>query len=382
MKQPSRRATFRFLKAYFTAVSILFSYWWFFFKSRFYGDRYIEENISRVHRTSARKIHKSILQLQGLFIKVGQLFSIMTNFLPAAFREELENLQDAVPARPFEQIRQQIKKELGKFPEEIFKSFETTPLASASLGQVHIAITEGDKKVAVKVRHLDIEETARADLRTIWRILQLVKRFVDVRGLDNYYYEIEAMIKEELDFEKEAAYIDKISGNFADSDLVIFPTVFKEYSTGQVLTLGFLDGIKISDTDRLKDAGLDLSVIASNLITVYCQMIFIDGIYHADPHPGNVMVQNDGKIILIDFGAVGMLDQGTRSGLGSLLESIIKGDEEDSNETSGIIDISKDNSGFSITKSNILYLIEKRLDKYDVKMISDVIKELKEIIDE
>lgn len=328
MKQPSNRATIRFLKAYLTALWILVTYGWFFLKVRFFGSDYRTENIGAVHQRAAVRIEKTILELQGLFIKVGQLFSIMTNFLPSTFRKGLENLQDSVPARPYEQIRRQIELELGKPPEQLFASFEPFPIASASLGQVHEARTVEGDRVAVKVRHLNVENVAQADLRTIWRILQLVKKFVRIRGLDNYYYEIKAMVLDELDFSRESNHLATIAANFSESDVVTFPSVYKTFSGTRVLTLSYVDGYKISDVDSLVAAGVDLSALAQNLLTAYCQMIFVDGVYHADPHPGNILVQKDGKIVLLDFGAVGHLSDEMRSGLSTLMESIIKGDEE------------------------------------------------------
>lgn len=327
-KQPSNRATIRFLKAYFTALFILISYGWFFLKVRFLGTEYRFTRIEEVHRSAALRIEKSVLELQGLFIKVGQLFSIMTNFLPREFRTGLENLQDSVPARPYEQICAQIEGEFGQLPEQLFAKFEQEPVASASLGQVHTALTHEGHKVAVKVRHLNVETMAKADLRTIWRILQLVKKFVQIRGLDNYYYEIKAMVLEELDFEKESANIEKIALNFEQNSDVIFPKVYHPLSSKKVLTLSYLEGWKISDVEKIKGAGLDLNAIATKLLTAYCQMIFVDGVYHADPHPGNILVQEDGKLVLLDFGAVGHLGEDMRSGLGAMMESIIKGDEE------------------------------------------------------
>ncbi|MBN2529185.1 MAG: AarF/ABC1/UbiB kinase family protein [Deltaproteobacteria bacterium] len=328
MKQPPNRATIRFLKAYLTALWILISYGWFFFKVRLFGADYRLEHIGKVHQRAAVRIEKTILELQGLFIKVGQLFSIMTNFLPSTFRKGLENLQDAVPARPYDQIHRQVELELGSPPESLFASFSTTPIASASLGQVHEAMTIEGERVAVKVRHLNVENVAKADLRTIWRILQLVKRFVRVRGLDNYYYEIKAMVLDELDFNKEMGYLEAIADNFKDNDTVVFPSVYKELSGTRVLTLSYLSGHKISDVEKLNAAGLDLHQISTNLLTAYCQMIFVDGMYHADPHPGNVLVQENGQIVLLDFGAVGFLSSEMRSGLSALMESIIKADEE------------------------------------------------------
>ncbi len=322
------RATFRFLKAYFTTFLVLGSYSWLNFKSRFFGEGYRETRIDFVHQRNARRIEKTILKLQGLFIKVGQLFSIMTNFLPEEFRSGLENLQDSVPARPYSQIAQRIREELGAEPEEVFASFDETPEASASLGQVHRATTHEGNIVAVKVQHIGVESMSRADLKTIWRILNLVRRFFKTRGLDNYYHEIRAMILDELDFEKEAKYIEQIAANFEDNDKVLFPRVFEKLSTSRVLTLSYIDGDKLTDIEALKANGLDPKEIAKELLTIYCQMIFVDGIYHADPHPGNLLVQPDGTIALLDFGAVGKLEPQMRQGISSMLEAILKGDED------------------------------------------------------
>jgi ubiquinone biosynthesis protein len=327
-KPATAYATTRFLRAYLTTFVVLSSYAWLGAKARIFGGRYREDHVDAVHRRNARRIEATILALQGLFIKVGQLFSIMTNFLPEEFRAGLANLQDAVPARPYEQIERRVREELGGTPEEVFAAFERTPVASASLGQVHRATTREGQVVAVKVQHLGVEAMARADLKTIWRIVRIVRRFFRTRGIENYYHEIKAMIVDELDFLKEAGHIEAIAENFKDNDEVVFPRVHKPLSTPRILTLGWVDGIKIADTQRLREAGLDPAAVARDLLKVYCQMIFVDGLYHADPHPGNVLVRADGAIVLLDFGAVGKLEPSMRQGISSFLEAIIKGDEE------------------------------------------------------
>jgi ubiquinone biosynthesis protein len=325
---PPIRVRWRFLKAYLTTYTVIGSYLWLDLKSRLLGPAYKEERIIELHRKNAKRIEEAILRLQGLFIKVGQLFSIMTNFLPAEFRSGLKNMQDAVPARPYWQIEKRIREELGGSPLEIFSTFEQDPVASASLGQVHIATTKDGRKVAVKVQHIGVEDMSRSDLKTIRRIVGIIKVFFHVRGLDNFYKEIRSMILEELDFEHEASYIEEIAGNFKENDKVVFPRVVQELSTSRVLTLEYVDGIKIIERDKLIEAGLNPAETAKNLIIAYCQMIFIDGVYHADPHPGNILVQPDGKIVLLDFGAVGHLSQNMRQGISSFLEAIIKGDEK------------------------------------------------------
>ncbi|MCU0663797.1 MAG: AarF/UbiB family protein, partial [Myxococcota bacterium] len=327
--QPPIRATWRFLIAYSATFRVIGSYAWLNFAARLLGETYREERIGALHRRNARLIERTVLRLQGLFIKVGQLFSIMTNFLPADLRVGLENLQDAIPARPYEQIETRIREELGGSPDEVFASFERTPIAAASLGQVHAATTKDGRKVAVKVQHLGVEIAARSDLRTIRRILRIVKRFVKVRGLDNYYREIRTMIFEELDFILEARHIEEIAANFPQDSKVRFPKVLKELSTSRVLTLEFAAGCKITDRAKIIEMGHDPAEVARRLVTAYCQMIFVDGIYHADPHPGNILVQPDGALMLLDFGAVGVLSKAMREGISAFFEAIIKADEEE-----------------------------------------------------
>ncbi len=324
-QRPSSK--FRFLKAYTTTFVVLFSYLWLSFKGRFVNEESLEESRTALNKKNAKRIEDTILSIQGLFIKVGQLFSIMTNFLPEEFRLGLKNLQDAVPARPYEQIEQRIIEEFGKPPDEIFASFNRTPIASASLGQVHEAVTAQGLRVAVKVQHMDVDSMVYADLITIKRIIKIVKYFLKVRGLDNFYQEIRSMILEELDFTYEASHIETIAKNFANDDTVLLPRVIKEFSSSKILTMEFLEGFKITDLNAMKAADIDPEETAKRVITAYCQMIFVDGIYHADPHPGNILVQKSGRIVFLDFGAVGHLSEKMRKGVSSFLEAIIKADE-------------------------------------------------------
>jgi ubiquinone biosynthesis protein len=318
----------RFLKAYITTFTVIRSYVWLRYLGKLFGPAYREERITALHQKNAKRIEEAILMLQGLFIKVGQAFSIMTNFLPEEFRAGLQNMQDAVPPRPYSQIEARIIEELGKKPPEVFVTFQKEPIASASLGQVHAATTKEGRKVAVKVQHMGVEEMCRDDLKIMKRILRVVKWFVKVRGLDNFYQEIQSMITDELNFDSEAKYIEEIAANFADSDTVIIPNVIPEYSTKRVITMEYVDGIKITDRDRLIENGIDPSALAQTLVGTYCQMIFVDGVYHADPHPGNILVNAEGKLVFLDFGAVGYLSQTMRNGISSFLEAIIKGDED------------------------------------------------------
>lgn len=268
-----------------------------------------------------------ILSLRGLYIKVGQLVSIMSNFLPKEFRKELEGLQDKIPPRPYEEIAARIRHELGKSPESIFKSFVKEPIASASLAQVHKAILHDGQKVAVKVQYMDIERMAQLDLKTLRKIFKTVEFFFGIKGISTNFLQIREMILDELDFLKEADHIEKIAANFPNNPEVKFPKVIREYSTSRILITEFMEGTKASNLDYLDECNIDRGELAHRIVKAYCQMIFVDGIYHADPHPGNLFVQKDGSLVFLDFGAIACLSPDMKKGIPLFLEGVIKRDK-------------------------------------------------------
>ncbi|MFI5290599.1 MAG: ABC1 kinase family protein, partial [Polyangia bacterium] len=305
--RPPRGFT-RFLIAYFVTFRIVLSYLSLKVQSRFRSPASLEGLTRKKNLRNARRIHRTISRLQGLFIKVGQLISIMTNFLPEEFRAELEGLQDQVPPRPYADIERRLREELGKPPGELFVELEERPVASASIGQVHRARLPSGEAVAVKVQYPDIEEIVRIDLRALKRIFRVISWFVPYKGLDGIYREIRDMILTELDFHAEADNVEKIAAHFLGRRDVAFPAVRRELSTGRVLTTDWIDGVKVSDRTRLVALGVDRGALARKVVTAYCQQIFTDGVYHADPHPGNLMVKRapsgEVTVVFIDFGAV------------------------------------------------------------------------------
>ncbi len=318
----------RFVRAYTTTFQVIWSYMSLFWMAKLLGRAYRDQRIKAVHKENAKRVYATILELQGLFIKVGQLLSIMANFLPEEFRRELEGLQDQVPPRAFAEIAPRIESELSGKVDDLFDDFHREPIASASLGQVHAAATKGGRRVAVKVQHQDIDEIVRLDLKTIRRIIGIVQWFVPVQGLDAYYHQIKDLLRQELDFAAEADNIEKIARNFEKDPRVLFPVPVRELSTSRVLTTTFVAGKKLTDLAGLEAMGIDKKELASRLVRVYCQMIFVDGIYHADPHPGNILVNAEGDLVLIDFGAVAELSQPMREGIPEFLEGVIRRDTD------------------------------------------------------
>src|SRR6476620_10794595 len=179
------RPRFRLAKAYGVTVRVLASYLGLRLRRPFLTPDAYERGLLERHRVNARRIERAILELDGLFIKVGQLISILANFLPEEFRRELEGLQDSIPARPVEEIVERIEREFGHGPDSLFASWNPVPMASASLAQVHEARLHDGRRVAVKVQHADIDEIAQLDLTAIRRILAIVQFFTRLRGLES-----------------------------------------------------------------------------------------------------------------------------------------------------------------------------------------------------
>lgn len=324
-------ASWRFLRAYWTTFVVISSYLSLRFQARFRS----EESIARILRAknlrNARRIERTIRRLQGLFIKVGQLISIMTNFLPAEFLKELEGLQDNVPPRSFSDIEARICEEFdGRGPGELYKSFDERPIASASVGQVHRAQLHDGTQVAVKVQYPGIEQIVHSDLKTMRRIFRIVGYFVHYEGLKDVYREIKLMILEELDFKLEALNGTLVSANFVDRDDICFPTVVEELSTSRVLTTHFERGVKIGDLRALDRLKVDRSELARMVVETYCKQIFTDGVYHADPHPGNLLVRYDRQrglnLVFLDFGAVARISPEMRRGIADLVTGALSND--------------------------------------------------------
>jgi predicted unusual protein kinase regulating ubiquinone biosynthesis (AarF/ABC1/UbiB family) len=324
----------RLLVAYFVTTQVALSYFTLAIARRFRRADAVERMTLARHRRNARRIEAAILRLRGLFIKVGQLISIMANFLPDAFREELERLQDQVPPRPYRDIEARVREEFGgRGPADLFAEFSPEPVASASIGQVHRARLHSGEEVAVKVQYPDIEEMVRIDLQALRRIFKVLRWFMPDYGFDTIYREISEMVIAELDFRREAAAIEKIAANFAarKAQNVRFPRVIAQCSTMRVLTTEWMEGTKVAHLDRLDDQKVDRRAAARTCVEAYCEQIFVDGIYHADPHPGNLLIQSahagaPPTVVFLDFGATASVSEDMRRGMMSFLQGAITRD--------------------------------------------------------
>jgi predicted unusual protein kinase regulating ubiquinone biosynthesis (AarF/ABC1/UbiB family) len=264
-------------------------------------DRYWELK-KRVARRNAALLYRRILALRGLFIKVGQFLSLRVDLLPRSYIRELSKLQDQIPPAPFPVVRERVETELGKPLEEVFESFEPTPIAAASLGQVHEAWLKDGRRVAVKVQYPGIEKIVRTDLEILRLILKWYglwrREFQSTILLDEFRHHVEM----ELDYIQEGKNAERLARNFAQDPRVVAPQVYWPFCTSKVLVLEFIDGIKITDKERLAAAGHDLKAVSSLLMDAYFRQIFRDGFFHADAHPGNICVLPGPRLALLDFG--------------------------------------------------------------------------------
>lgn len=316
----------RSLSANFIAYRIILSYWRLHLLSKIFGKAYYTNRINDLHEKNALRLKNGIVRLGGLFIKVGQLFSILSNFLPEAFKKPLESLQNQLPAKSFSQIEATIKKELGQNIAEIFTDFNQSPIGTASIGQTHKAKLLNGSSVVVKVQHADIQETAQVDLAIIKNLVKQASWFFSIKGLDYLYQQVQIMIEEELDYLHEAKASILIADNLRKDQSVVIPKVFEPYSTSKVLTTSYFEGVKITNHQKLDEWNIDKKILAEKLVTIYCKMLFEDDIYHADPHPGNILVNHEGTICILDFGAVARLSPSIQTELPKLIIAITKQD--------------------------------------------------------
>ncbi|WP_340694543.1 AarF/ABC1/UbiB kinase family protein [Hydrogenobacter thermophilus] len=269
-------------------------------------------------------------ELGPTFIKLGQILSVRPDLLPEEYIDELSKLQDRVPPSDTASIKKVMEEELGKSVEELFEYFEETPIASASIGQVHRAILKSGEKVVLKVQKPEVEKQIMEDLEVFEELIETVTRSELGRRWDlrSLFEEFSYTIKNELDYIREGRNCDTFRKNFKGDPDIYIPKVFWEYTTRKVLCLEYVGGIKINSLEELKREGHDLKRLARKGTGMYLKMIFRDGFFHADPHPGNLLVMKDGRIALLDHGMVGTIDSMGRLNLFQLMYGIVKGDTD------------------------------------------------------
>ncbi len=318
----------RFFKGLFIALRIILSYRIASFAGFFGSPGDKEDRLKSLHRRNARLIREKALEMKGVMIKVGQFLSSRVDLLPDEYIAELSELQDQVPPHEYAGIRTQIVGQLGRPPEEIFPEFQKEPIAAASLGQVHRARLATGKEVAVKVQYPDIEKVIETDIGMFAILIRILRGRYGSINLRVLHEEFSKIIRAELDYLQEGKNADRFSREFADDPRIVIPQVIWEYTARKVLTLGFVGGIKITDCAAVKESAIDCKATVNLLAETYSKMIFVNGFFHGDPHPGNIFVQEGPRLVFVDFGMVQAIPEAVKKELRKFAAAVVESDTQ------------------------------------------------------
>lgn len=332
--------TYRHLNRYSQIIGIFLKYGFEDIIDRLKIDQYIEAGLQLISKkkrpvkddrlTRAERIRMAIEELGPTYIKLGQVLSTRSDLIPADFIEELYQLQDRVRPSDFDKIRRVIETELDAPIEELFDFFDEIPIASASIGQVHKACLKEGGTAAVKVQRPGIRRVIEVDLEIMLHLAMLAEKNIDELAVHRPIKIIEEFartLEKEIDYVLEASNMDRFARQFFDDPAVYIPKVFHDTTTARVLTMEFMEGIKISEIEQLEAAGLDRKRINLRGANFFLKQVLDYGFFHADPHPGNICVLPDDVICLYDFGMVGSVDRNTRELFVDLLDSLVQQNE-------------------------------------------------------
>ena len=284
-----------------------------------------EEKLSRSER-----IRKTVEGLGPTFIKMAQILSTRPDLIPLDLADEFSKLQDDVEAIPFEQIQSCFVEEFGKDVDEIFDG-KLSLIASASLGQVYKGQLKSGEEVAVKVLRPGTQKMIQSDIQIMYHITSLLEDKLHGYGIDSptkIVQEFERTIKKELDYHIEALSLKRFARNFEGNERIFVPKLYEEFSCSTILTMELVDGIKVTDTDKLEEIGIDPKEVAKSGFDLLCEQIFEYRFFHADPHPGNIFALPDGRISFVDFGMMGSIAERDRKDFVDMIYYIVKEEEE------------------------------------------------------
>ena len=340
------------------------------------------EKIQRL--TLPQRTRLACEELGPTFVKLGQILSVRPDLIPREFAEEFSKLQDEVSSFSFEEVEEQFKKEFGKSIKELFIEFDKRPVAAASLSQVHKAKLISGETVAVKIQRPNVEKIVETDISILFSLVE----FIEKRSISGHLFqpveiirEFSQTVREELDFVNEGHNIGKFRINFRESETVHIPKVYWKLTTKRILTMEFINGIKISKVINSKDSRFDKKVISNRGADMILKQILVDGFFHGDPHPGNIFIMEDNIIAPIDFGMVGRIEEGAMMNMADFLIAAISNDADKVVKILEDMEIVDSEMDLKKIKAEISYFIDKY---YNVPLkqleMGRIIEEIMEIM--
>jgi len=337
--------TYRHINRYREIITVLFKHGFGDLITNSQIEKYLDSGKKfipnkKIEKTTSlsrwERIRMVLEELGPTFIKFGQIMSNRPDILPEPLLFELEKLQDSVPPMPNEEAEKMIEQELGKPISELFKKFDINPIASASIAQVYRAELFSGEKVAVKVQRTGIQKIIETDLEIMFHLSLLMEKYITEMEILNpveTVKEFERSIRKEIDFNIEASHIERFGRNFQTDLSIYVPEVYKDYSTKKILTMEFIEGIKVSNLKALREAGNDPLLIADQGCDLILKQIFEHGFFHADPHPGNILILKDNITCFLDFGMMGTLLPKYQDYLGNIIVGVVNKDSKKITET-------------------------------------------------
>lgn len=318
----------RSLRALVLFWTIFISYGATFVLAKLVGRDRGAKLFERAHLKNARRLARGFSTLRGVFIKVGQVLGVTATFLPPAYAEALEELQDKVPPRPFDEIEGRLKEAFGADPLARFGSFEREPIAAASLSQVHRATAPDGRPLAVKVLYPGIEKLIEGDLGVLRSILPMIQLLAPIGHVERVLDQLSAMLARETDYAHERENIERVRVIFGDRTDVVVPTVAGELTNAGVLSMSFEEGTKITDFETLRRIGVDAEAVGKLLVECYFEMLLRHRVFHADPHPGNLLVRPGPSLVLLDYGAVEEVTPALAEGMKGVVLGVLAKDDD------------------------------------------------------
>ncbi len=329
---------YRHINRYRQILGVIFKYGFGYFLDIRAVEQFLEFSLTVIFRkrdriirraTRPERLRMAMEDLGPTFVKLGQALSTRSDLLPPEYIRELRKLQDEAPTFPIAEVREIIRAETGMPPEELFDRFDNTPVAAASIAQVHRAHLRGDGEVVIKVQRPGIRDIIEVDLEILRHLTRINERHLESMGIDQpglIVKEFARRLGREIDFTAEALNIERFGRNFEGDPTVYIPRVYRRLTTRRMLAMEYVRGIKASDIEQLRDRGYDLGEIARRGANLVLTQVLVHGFFHADPHPGNIFILPGNVVCLIDFGAVGRIGKREQRDIADLATQIVRRD--------------------------------------------------------